>query len=209
MTIRRTPLRIPRAAFLTAIVFALAASAHVLAGGALPAAPINAAVGVVLTLCTLLLTCRKLTAPDLVGFLAVGQVFLHFAFSVWSVPATVGGPGVGHHMSGAAPAALPNASALHEHLAADTNPAMLLLHTAATMVTALILAHGEAALWMLATWLRPLHGLPATITLPAPTTVATNRRETTAKRILRPSRPSMRGPPLANLVSMSLLQGTT
>ena len=42
---------------------------------------------------------------------------------------------------------------------------MLAAHALATLGCALLLAKGEAALWALAGWLRPLAGLPVTVTL--------------------------------------------
>jgi hypothetical protein len=83
------------------------------------------------------------------------------------------------------------------HLAADFEPQMLGLHIVATLVTALLLAKGEAALWALAAWLRPLRGIaavrflfPAAVAVPVP-----RRAMGRLWRVLR--RPPSRGPPAA------------
>ena len=44
---------------------------------------------------------------------------------------------------------------------------MLAAHAAATLGCALLLARGEAALWALAAWLRPLVALPRPVTADA------------------------------------------
>ncbi|MGN6442675.1 MAG: hypothetical protein ACTHL6_12355, partial [Arthrobacter sp.] len=73
---------------------------------------------------------------------------------------------------------------------------MLVLHAAATLVTALVLARGEAAVWALAAWLRPIIRILTPVVIPdwpvqpAPPAVVVLSRW----RNLR--LPARRGPPL-------------
>jgi hypothetical protein len=83
------------------------------------------------------------------------------------------------------------------HLATDFEPQMLGLHIVATLVTVLLLAKGEAALWALAAWLRPLRGIaavpflfPAAVAVPVP-------RRAMARLWRVDRRQPLRGPPAA------------
>ncbi|MCB5293386.1 hypothetical protein BJQ90_02834 [Arthrobacter sp. SO3] len=94
---------------------------------------------------------------------------LHEAFTAFSGPAPAGSAfgrqgGLGHHLT-----AVPLPTNVDSHLTdsgLDTQLSLLMLagHTLATLLCALLLAKGEAALWSLAAWLRPLFRLPAPVT---------------------------------------------
>lgn len=159
MSGQRAPWRLPRAAVVAGIVLGLAAGAHVLAGGLLPAPPVMAALAAVVTLTAMLLAGVKMTAPVLTAYLSTGQFLLHGAFSALSARST-SGSGPGRHAHDGAPlqSHAPDA-VLHVHLATDDSPAMTGLHLVATLTTALLLARAEDALWALAAWLCPLPGL--------------------------------------------------
>ena len=91
-------------------------------------------------------------------------------------------------------------AAAHVHaLASPTSILMLATHALATAACALLLAKGEAALWALAAWLRPLVRLPEAVTPDAGTPRAVPRTPAVLPhrpwRNLRPD--SRRGPPSA------------
>jgi hypothetical protein len=139
----------------TAAIIILAAGAHVLAGGSLPEPGITVGLLVLTLAPVMILTKIRISAPVMAVLLGAGQVVLHGAFSALSVSAGFS-PMFAEHIHGVGPT-LPATSALMmSRHTADPGLPMLLLHAAATLVTALVLARGEAALWALAAWLRPL-----------------------------------------------------
>lgn len=151
-----------RAAMLAAAMVSLAACAHLLAGGRLPAMGILGAVIALTGLACTAATRLRLGFPAVTGLLGAGQLLLHEAFSALSVTATGPATGVsGHHHH----LAFPPAGALDpvQQLSQDSGLAVLMLtgHVLATLGCALLLARGENALWGLAAWLRPLFRLPA------------------------------------------------
>jgi hypothetical protein len=190
------PLRFPRAVAVTAAVFALAALAHMLAGGELPGPNIALGLLVLVLAPVMVLTKIRITAPVMAGLLGAGQLALHEAFDALSVSSGFTAVSGGHlHGTGAA---LPSAAALMPEHTAAPGALMLVLHTAATLTTALLLARGEAALWALAAWLRPLIRLLTAVLIPdwprlpaPPLTVIPSRW-----RSLR--LPALRGPPCAH-----------
>lgn len=199
MTGQRAPFRLLRTAVVAAAVISLAAGAHILAGGQLPPAPLMAALTALTALGVVLVTKWEMTAFSLAAVLAAGQAVLHEAFSTLSGATTPPSNAPALHVHETVLRA-PAASAgpeLHRHLPADLDPPMLTLHVIATLATAVLLARGEAALWALAAWLRPLAGISVVRILflprqplPAPRTVTLRRW-----RVLR--RPPLRGPPAA------------
>ncbi|WP_346927559.1 hypothetical protein [uncultured Arthrobacter sp.] len=198
MTSQRAPFRLLRASAVAAAVQFLAVWAHVLAGGQLPAAPVMTALTVLVLLVVVLLTRWTMTAPILMGILASAQVLLHQAFSVLSVTALpAAAPSLHLHGTVAGGPGRSEDSGLSGHVPADLDPPMLGLHIGATLVTALMLARGEEALWALAAWLRPLTGVPA-VPAPSPSAVAAPvpwRAMIRRWRVLR--RPPLRGPPVS------------
>ncbi len=164
----RTPFHALRAATLAAATVALAASAHLLAGGQLPAPGILLAVLALTGLVCTAATRLKLGFPAVASLLGAGQLILHESFTAFS--GTVAGSSDGtaaHHGPANLPASIPAASPEHVQ-AHGPDPALALLmlagHAAATLLSALLLAKGEDALWTLAAWLRPLVQLPSPIT---------------------------------------------
>lgn len=199
MTRQRAPFRLLRTTVVASAVISLAAAAHILAGGQLPPAPVMAALTALTVLSVVLVTKWEMTALSLTTVLTVGQAVLHEAFSTLSgaTGQRSNSPALHvHEMVVRAPAASAGPE-LHRHLPADLDPPMLTLHVIATLATAVLLARGEAALWALAAWLRPLAGISVVRILflpqqplPAPRTV-TLRRWTVLRR------PPLRGPPAA------------
>ncbi|MDN4643873.1 hypothetical protein [Arthrobacter sp. PsM3] len=202
MTRQPAPFRLPRSTAIAAVILALAAGAHTLAGGQLPPAPVMAACTALVLLGVVLLTRWKLTATALAGILSAGQWMLHAAFSVLSETAPAGpAPGPHLHTAAAAGARMAAAHDLpHSHLPADLDPPMLGAHILATLVTAVLLARGEAALWALAAWLQPFAGIATVPILVTSQTVLPVPRHAPARRWRFLRRHPLRGPPAAVLL---------
>ncbi|WP_326960758.1 MULTISPECIES: hypothetical protein [unclassified Arthrobacter] len=167
------PFHALRTVMVALTVLSLAAGAHALSGGALPAPGILLALLALTGLAATAATRLKLNLPVLAALLGAGQLVLHEALTGFS----------GHAVSAAATA--PAGSVLPHHfapvpLSADTGgqlaaagrhagpgiDSLLMLagHALATLLCAVLLAKGEDALWSLAAWLRPLLRLPAAAT---------------------------------------------
>lgn len=159
---QHTPFHLLRSSTLAAVILSLAAGAHTAAGGHLPAPGIMLAVLALTALVSTAVTRLRLNLPAIGALLGAGQLALHEFFTLFSTPALPVGPGAGlsGHQHGVA--VLPELMAVHGHVPADSGsgPVMLAAHALATFGCALLLAKGEAALWALAAWLRPLAGLP-------------------------------------------------
>lgn len=169
-TAARAPFHALRSAIVATTIVALAAAAHVVAGGQLPAPAILFAFLALTGLVTTTATRLKLNLFAMTGLLGAGQVVLHEAFAAFSAPDR--GPAAG---------AVNSAIATHAHHAVvGTIPipadhlqlhqldsalalSMLIGHALATLACSLLLARGEDALWALAAWLRPLVQLPAPV----------------------------------------------
>lgn len=171
-TAARAPFHALRSAMVALTVLSLAAGAHTLAGGQLPAPGILLALLALTGLASTTATRLKLDLPALAGLLGAGQFVLHAAFTAFSAanhsPALAGGlsgpAGAPAHHAGPVP--LP--AGLDSPLAAsglDSGISLLMLggHALATLLCAVLLARGEAALWALAAWLRPLLRLPVPV----------------------------------------------
>jgi hypothetical protein len=196
----RASFRLFRTALIGSIVLGFAAGGHLAAGGQLPAPAILAALCAVSMIPVAALTRFRLTFPALTGLLGAGQLWLHWAFDALSAasPAMASRPLMPGHAqhSGTALAAEAFASAAPAHEAASDG-LMFAAHTVATLATALILARGEQALGVLASWLRPLVRRPEPVGIvparvPGPCAVPA---------ILPPASPglrlpSLRGPPV-------------
>ncbi|MEW1808310.1 hypothetical protein [Pseudarthrobacter sp. NPDC080039] len=187
------PFRFPRAVAFTAAMFALAAGAHVLAGGSLPQPAIVAGLVALVLAPVMILSKIRLNAPGMIGLLSVGQWVLHEAFSVLAASTGFTPVDGGHVHTGLQ--THPLAVAVMPEHAAAPSVLMLVLHGAATLATAMVLARGEAAAWALAAWLLPLVRILTALVIPdwprlpaAPATVVPSRW-----RNLR--LPALRGPP--------------
>lgn len=173
----RIPFHLLRSATVAATMVLLAALAHILGGGSLPGAGIMAAILAITGLASTLATRRQLRLPAMTAVLGAGQLALHEVFTALSVPPSGAASLVGesHHAAGQAGFAneagvsfteAAAQSAGHAHQVDSPLAALMLTgHVVATLVCAAILARGEAALWVLATWLRPLVQLPSPVRL--------------------------------------------
>ncbi|WP_346960540.1 hypothetical protein [uncultured Arthrobacter sp.] len=169
-TAARAPFHAVRSAMVATTVVTLAAAAHVVAGGLLPAPAVLSALLALTGLVTTTATRLKLNFAAMSALLGAGQVVLHEAFSALSPPAaaavTGGGAGRAHH-GGAAFLPLPADHLPLHQVDSALAWSMLAGHALATLACALLLSKGEDALWSLAAWLRPLIQRPAPF-LPRP-----------------------------------------
>lgn len=183
-----SPFRLLRTTVVGATVLGLAAGAHLVGGGTLPAPAIMAAILALHILCSSIATNFRLTPAAMVALLASSQLVLHQGFETLSHGISANpAPGMEHLGHGAHMSAEAHASAMMAATTAVGAPGMEslghaaymsgwmgLAHVAATLTAAGLLAHGENALWSLAGWLRPLYKraavvlvLPARPTLPS------------------------------------------
>lgn len=190
----RAPFRFPRAVTFTAAMFALAAGAHVLAGGSLPGPAIFAGLVALVLAPVMILAKIRISAPVMAVLLGAGELVLHEAFNALSV-STSFTPVPGGHLHGASPVPGAAAALMPEHAAAP-GALMLILHAAATLATALVLARGEAALWALAAWLRPLMRILTAVVIPDWPHLPAPDLTVIASRWRSLRLPALRGPPL-------------
>lgn len=157
------PLRLPRALLVTTAVLGLAVAAHTAAGGSLPPLAILALLAALILAPVTLLSRRRITLPAMALTLGAGQGLLHSVFSLFhSVTGHCTTSGMATH-HGNHTNAIPDCSSVGaitgatHHMGQDLGGALMVsTHVLAVVLTALILAHGEAALWQLIAWLRPL-----------------------------------------------------
>jgi hypothetical protein len=187
------PFRFPRAFAFTAAMFALAAGAHVLARGAIPHPAIFAGLFALVLLPVMVLAKIRVNSPVMAGLLIGGQLVLHEAFTTLSA-STGFTPAHGTHVHPGEPLAAAALAAAPEHLhVPDT--LMLVLHALATLATALVLARGEAAVWALAAWLRPLIRFLTAALLPDWPQLPAPHRLVVVLRASFLRLPALRGPP--------------
>lgn len=205
----RTPFHVFRSSALATGILTLAAGAHLAGGARLPAPGILLAVLALTALVSTAATRLRLAFPAMAALLGAGQLVLHEIFTAFGRPGLAAAPGFpldGHLHAGSHATSAHPASAELAALAAHVSPAdpgsaplMLAAHAVATLGCALLLARGEAALWALAAWLRPLAALPQAVTPSANSPVAETSPPDAAPR--RPWRnlrqDNRRGPPSA------------
>lgn len=160
--------RVARAAAFGVATLALASGAHVSAGGALPSVMVLASLALPLTMAAVILTSRRCGLLFLLGSLTAAQVLLHEALMSLSshapgemLAAAVGGQHGAHAlvsgpMSGQSTSAMDSAmGGVALAGAGGWSAAMMAMHALATVVTTLLLARGEQALWQLVARLLP------------------------------------------------------
>lgn len=173
------PFRLFRTTVVGATVLGLAAGAHLLAGGTLPAPAIMTAIVALHMLCSSVATKFRLTLPTMVALLASSQIVLHQGFETLShgvhpgtAPGSAATTALNHHeMSAEAHASAMLASATSINTpgldsittAGEMSLWMWAAHIGATLAAAGLLAFGENALWSLANWLRPLYRCTAVV----------------------------------------------
>ncbi|WP_458781298.1 hypothetical protein [Arthrobacter sp. D3-16] len=151
---------------MTGAVWLLAAGAHVLGGGTLPAAETSTALIALLLLAVMVVLRRRISMAGMAAVVGIGQVLLHQALSLLSqeTPCAASAHGTPQH---AAPAVACPIDAHEALMHADPGTAMPVAHVLAAAVTATLLGRAEAALCRLVDWFRPLTRAlhPATISL--------------------------------------------
>ena len=157
--------RLVRSLLVTGTVFLLAAGAHVLGGGTLPAPEILLALMVLVLAAVTVVVDLRLSMGKIVAVLGIGQGVIHQALSLVAGETVCGAslPGSSHHavQAGACLAQL------HEPVThGNQGDAMALAHLLAAAVTAALLSRAEAALWRVVAWFRPLtHALQPITTI--------------------------------------------
>jgi hypothetical protein len=161
----RTPFHFLRSSAVATVILTLAAGAHLAGGGELPPPAIMLAVLALTALGSTTATRLRLGFPAMAALLGGGQLALHKLFAAFGTAAAGAAPAAATSHDGHRPGAdilAPAAAHLHGADAAS-GPLMLAAHALATLGCALLLAKGEAALWALAAWLRPLAALPQAV----------------------------------------------
>jgi hypothetical protein len=196
----RASFRLFRTGLISSTIVGLAAGGHLAGGGTLPAPAILAAVCALTVLSVAVLTKIRLSLPVLTVLLGAGQAWLHWAFHALSQGAHDGGAvltGHGHHIAGVAVE-----PAVQAHAAAAGDGQMFAAHAVATIVTAVLLARGEKALWLVTAWLRPLVRLPLPFVLPVGVRPAWPTQQADAPPAAPALRlPARRGPPPALILA--------
>jgi len=146
--------RAARVGLLGATSMTLATAAHAVGGGPVPPAGVLLVSGLLVGLVAVTVTARRCRFGVLAALLAAEQVMLHWLFA--AAAAMTGCHGVPHATAhhggtleamGCAPAPADGMGGVALGTAA---PAMWLAHAAAVLVTAWLLARGEAWLWRMA-----------------------------------------------------------
>lgn len=207
-------LRTLRSTVVTVVVVALATVAHVTGGGHVPTGPAAVAVVVAVACVTHQSTRWRLGLPGVSALLTGGQLLLHETFAALEPArgvsldvhgAAAAGGGAHRHVTGLptsddalVPAALTSGGttsggtglvhglgAAGIEVGAWTLTPMVAGHVAATVVTALVLAGGERALWRLWSWLAPLVAVLLTPSHPVAVRLPRARRGSFGRRGVR------------------------
>lgn len=164
----------------------------------MPPAAVVLALGALTWLLVMILAGRKLGPVAILGVLAGGQLALHQAFDLFGTVRCIPSGSLAEHAGHAghlAHSAVAMDCVATSH--AGSSPGMLAAHVLATAMTALMLARGEAALWALVSWLRPLVQLPAPVALPVRSALPVTRREPLPLHTqYLVTLPPLRGPPV-------------
>jgi hypothetical protein len=123
----------------------LAATAHLGGGEHLPSPGVLAVLALFVGLAAAALTRRRCRLPLLLGVLAAEQLGLHLLLGAGAATGCVGGPMTAGH--GALAACPGDAVAAADASGHPLGGPMLTAHVVATLLTAWLLACGEAALW--------------------------------------------------------------
>ncbi len=187
----RVPFHALRSGAISIVVVLLAAVAHLVGGGELPSAPVLLALVALTTLAATLATRFKLNFFTMAGLLGAGQLALHEAFTALS-PIAVSQQQTNHHLGGEAFSTGLDISATHTHELGTAFGAMMFVgHVLATIVSAVILAKGEDALWQLAPGCVRCSPCPRWCSGPTPGGLARRSRRT---RRLHPPPPPLAEP---------------
>jgi hypothetical protein len=164
-------LRVFRAAMLGSVAFALALSAHVVAGEKAPSMAVCLVLAMVCGGVCVGVTARRLGLVAMATTLGLLQLGLHYSFMWLTSSGCVAGSPTGmapmRMLGGPAQilACAPMAAGTMAHVPTGL---MLGAHAVATMATALVLAHGERVLWLLVSAVRAVfHAVGHVLVSPA------------------------------------------
>lgn len=192
-----------RAALLATAAVSLALAAHAVAGGRVPDLLALAAAVVAVGCAAVLVTGRRVGRAGTTAGLVLGQAALHGWFALTTDHACSVSSALGHVHGGAAHCLPEATSAVAAGTASGPHqvaaPALMLAtHLVAVVLTALLLAHGDALLWRLAATVRRFRPLPAAGSAgPTPGRVPVQPSLRRATSRLRCSTWHLRGPPVA------------
>lgn len=147
-----------RASLAVLVVLGLAVSAHTLAGGGAPGSVALVLLGGAVVPVAWWAAARRLTLPVLLAFLAGAQVFVHLGLAAMA-PAS-GGTSVPRHVHELLPAGLGASGGV---VTGGPGTTMLLAHTVATVLAALVLARADRALWRAVLRLLPVVPVPGPV----------------------------------------------
>jgi hypothetical protein len=163
--------RIARAAAFGVATLTLATGAHVAAGGGTPSLMVLTGLSLPLIMAAMILTSRRCGPLALLGALAAAQVILHEALMTLSshgsgeiLTAAVNAQSAAHtmtfgqmsaHSAATMGTAMGQMAGVPMADSGDWSVKMMAVHAVATIVTALLLARGEQALWQLVARLLP------------------------------------------------------
>ncbi|WP_051629055.1 hypothetical protein [Arthrobacter sp. UNC362MFTsu5.1] len=160
-------LRLVRCLLVTGTVVGLAAGAHVLGGGALPAPEIVAALTCLVLASVMQVTGRDLSLGRIAAVLGGSQILLHEAFTVLSTGSAcqaAASPAAHQGDHGSALCLSPALAGSAHTVGHDgAGVAMMLAHLLAVAVSALLISRAEAALVQVMAWLRPLMHAPCPV----------------------------------------------
>ncbi|WP_019135514.1 hypothetical protein [Cellulomonas massiliensis] len=173
--------RLGRSVLVASLVVALAAGAHVLGGGHLPAPAVLATAGGVVLAVAAVATARPLGRGAALVLLGAGQLLLHQVFEAVHgcvVPSAVAATSHAAHLG-----TVTSGSVTCEPAGHASSASMLVAHAAATVVTALVLASTERAVAVVLGWVVPAlpvrpsappahRPLPVLVVLPRPCAAA-------------------------------------
>jgi hypothetical protein len=187
--------RFVRSSVVAALILLLSTSSHLIGGGTLPDPAILLLLAALVLAAVTSVSGRALSFPALAAVLLTGELALHTALTALTGgPACAGTSAAQHH----APAAL-DCQPLTGQLTESAEPGgtlMLVAHACAAAILALLISQGEAALGLLAAWLRPLIGvLEAAAVVPPRTRGSVGAQPAPRLRRRDGSVPPLRGPP--------------
>jgi hypothetical protein len=192
-----TGFRFVRSSVIATLILVLSTSSHLVGGGTLPDPAILLLLAALVLAAVTSVSGRVLSLPALAAVLLAGELALHTALTALTGgPACAGASAAQHHASAAV-----DCQPLTGQLTESAEPGgtlMLVAHACAAALLALLISKGEAALELLAAWLRPLIGMLEAAAV-VPRCARGNVGAQPAPRLRRrdASVPPLRGPPAA------------
>ncbi|TDK27739.1 hypothetical protein E2F48_00980 [Arthrobacter crusticola] len=189
--------RFLRSSVVASLILLLSTSSHLIGGGTLPEPAILLLLAALVLAAVTSVSGRPLSFPALAGVLLAGELALHTALTALTGGSACAGASAAQHHAPAAVDCQPLTGQLTES-AEPGGTLMLVAHAVAAVILALLISKGEAALDLLAAWLRPLAGmLEASAVVPPLTRGSVCAQPVPRLRRRDASVPPLRGPPAA------------